>query len=275
VTSLPPATLVVGGTGLLGRELVARRGDALVATRRHSPPGSDGVRWVTLDLADRSAVDATLSELLPSVVINAAYARVGPELGAVTARAPGHLAESARAVGARLVHLSTDVVFAGDRSHPYVETDRPDPVHDYGRAKATAEHLVTAAAPDSLIVRTSLLYGSNHGAQEHLVGQAATGDVTFFTDEIRCPAHVADLAEAIARLVAAGTTGIVHLAGADAVDRLTLARLLAPRLGVDPDHLRGGTTDPGVVRPRHLVLATDRADLADVAPLPGCRARLG
>jgi dTDP-4-dehydrorhamnose reductase len=126
---------------------------------------------------------------------------------------------AAAARGARLVHVSTDLVFDGEHA-PYAEDDEARPVSDYGRAKLEAERFV-----DGLVVRTSLLYGKP-GPQEAL---AARDDVVFHEDEIRCPTHVSDLAAALVELAALEVTGVLHVAGPDAVSRLELARLLGAR----------------------------------------------
>ncbi len=266
-------TLVVGGTGLLGRALLRASGPGAIGTWHQVAPSQPG-RWYRLDLRDPAAIRTLVYRVQPTAIVNAAYARGGDDLTAVTAVAPGLLAEAATAAGIAFTHLSTDVVFAGDRQEPYVESDPMAPVHDYGRAKARAEATVAAAAPRALIVRTSLLYGHPYGVQEQLVRGARTGTVSFFTDEIRAPVHVDDLAAAILMLIEAEVEGVVHLAGADAVDRLSFARLLAPHVGVDPSCLSGRESDPSLIRPRRVVLRSERSELASVTALPGCHARL-
>ncbi|MGI9601562.1 MAG: SDR family oxidoreductase [Acidimicrobiales bacterium] len=275
VAGLPARSLVIGGTGLLGRALLRQGPNRPASTWNRNDPPEPSSGWHHLDLADRPAIDELIDRLAPPVIVNAAYSRGGDDLESVTAQAPGHLAAAAARTGTRFVHLSTDVVFAGDRQSAYVESDRPDPVHQYGRAKADSEGAVVTAHPNPLVIRTSLLYGSVDGVQEQLVAGAEAEGTVFFTDEVRAPAHVDDLAAAIGRLVAAEVTGTVHLAGADAVDRLRFAQLLAPTVGVDPDTLRGAVSDPELIRPRHVVLASERLDVAGVTPLPGCGERLG
>ncbi len=270
--------LVIGGTGLLGTSLIRTlidEGHDVLATHLRRPAGPAPASWVRLDLRDPQDCAAAIQRAEADVVINAAYVPGGDDLRDVVELAPGMLATSALAVGSRFVHVSTDVVFPGDPDHHYIEADPADPVHDYGRAKAGAEVAVRTANPDATVVRTSLLYGGvNPTAQEGLVTRAATeGDITFFTDEVRSPVEVGDLSTAMLGLV--DKPGLWHLTGADPVDRLTFARLLAPSVGIDPDILRGAPmpTD-GPRRPAHVVLDCSKAAAIGVE-VPGVLTRLG
>ena len=224
--------LVTGGAGYLGSEvcrLGVEAGHDVVATQLRAPAPFG--RGLTVDLRDR--VDLPDAD----VVIHTAYVQADPDM---IVRSTRNVADAAR--GARLIHLSTDLVFDGEHA-PYAEDDAPRPVSAYGRAKLEAERFVT----DGLVVRTSLLYGKP-GPQEAL---AARADVVFHEDEIRCPTHVADLAAALLELAALDLTGVVHVAGPDAVSRLELARLLGAR---DP---KGAPTPPG--RARNVALDSSRA----------------
>jgi dTDP-4-dehydrorhamnose reductase len=226
--------LVTGASGYLGSELL-RRTEAV------------GVSSADVDIRDVSAVGALFERLRPRAVVHTAYRR---DDRATTF--DGAVNVAAAAAGARLVHLSTDVVFDGEKGTPYVEEDEPSPLTEYGRAKADAERAVLAAHPGALVVRTSLIYGGPRpGPQERL---AADPDATFFTDEVRCPIQVADLADALVELAATDLSGVLHVAGADRLSRHEFAQLLARRT------LRAASTaDTGVVRPRDCSLAIDRA----------------
>lgn len=264
--------LVVGGTGLLGRELVRRAiaaGRQVVATHHTSAPG-DGGTWRPLDLRDPAGVRSLIGELGPAAVVNAAYVQQGADLRSITATAPAVAADAAAAVGARFVHVSSDVVFRGDIVGPLDEHTPTNPRTDYGRAKADAETAVLIADPGAVVTRTSLLWGGPAvGAQERLVLDPAT---TFFTNQVRCPLRVDRLAAALLELAdRPEITGVLHVAGAEAVDRLTFARRLAPGLGVDPTRLRG-VMDRSGTRPDHLHLDSARARRLLAAPLPGVAA---
>ncbi|MEV5240376.1 sugar nucleotide-binding protein [Streptomyces cinnamoneus] len=182
---------------------------------------------------------------------------------AVTAEGPVRLATAAVKHGSRLVHVSSDAVFSGARVH-YDETCLPDPVTPYGAAKAAAETGILVVHPGAVVARTSLIIG--YGRSEHeraMHGLAAgTRDGALFTDDIRCPVHVADLAAALLELAACDAAGIHHLAGADALSRHELGILIARRDGLDasrlPTGLRAHSTLPGALDVRLDSRATQR-----------------
>jgi dTDP-4-dehydrorhamnose reductase len=163
--------------------------------------------------------------------------------------------------GRRLVHLSTDIVFRGDRGS-YREEDEPDPVNDYGRSKVEAERRVSEVHPEATIVRTSLLYGgAEPGPQERL----ARENRRFFVDELRSPVHVGDLAEAILELLALDVPGALHLGGADDVSRFEFAVLL----GADATKLERAETT--LDRAPNVTLDSSRARALLATPLRGVR----
>lgn len=265
-----PTIVVVGASGYLGRRVAALAcADYQVLATFHAHPRPDDTeavagraRWQALDVRDRPAIDACIDGAQPAVVVNCAYVQQGPDVEAITASAPGVLAAAAQRAGARFVHVSSDVVFPGRSDRPYREDDEPAPVHDYGRAKWRAEQLVAAEHRAPLIVRTSLIYGgADDGPQERMVRGALAGeDLSFFTDEVRNPIEVDVLASALLELVRGGHHGMLHVAGADAIDRFTFAQLLAAAMQADASALRGRprreTAGP---RPGNLALDCSKA----------------
>jgi dTDP-4-dehydrorhamnose reductase len=223
----PRRLVVTGGSGYLGQVLAghaAAAGWAVTATTK-SQAGP-----ARLDVRDRARVRALLDTLRPAAVVHTAYVQQGPGAWDVTATASGVVAEEAAAVGARLVHLSTDVVFDGRAGRPYREDDPVSPLSDYGRAKAEAERLVAAADPGAVLVRTSLIYGGPGRSPSKHERAATDPSATFHTDELRCPAQVDDLALALLELCGAGLAGVagpLHVAGPDGVSRCELAALVA------------------------------------------------
>ncbi|MFI7424020.1 sugar nucleotide-binding protein [Nonomuraea sp. NPDC049684] len=243
--------LVVGGSGFLGAELVrqgAAAGHEVTATCHTRPGQAAGVAWAPLDVRRRADVEALVAAVRPAAVVNAAFRQRD---WATTATGAANVALAAAAAGSRLVHVSSDTVFSGAAVR-YDETCLPDPITPYGAAKAAAETVVAAVAPDAVIARTSLILGDGGSSHEALVHALATGATqgVLFTDDVRCPVHVADLAAALLELAAAGPPGVRHVAGADAVSRYELGLLVARRDGLDPARLPAGRrADSGVPGP--------------------------
>ncbi|MEJ7787758.1 MAG: sugar nucleotide-binding protein, partial [Solirubrobacteraceae bacterium] len=197
----------------------------------------------------------------PDAVIHTAYRQDGDAAMQTNVDGSLHVAWGAREQGARLVHVSSDVVFRGDLGRPLTESDAVDPITEYGRTKAAAEAAVAAMEPGAVLVRTSLIYGGEQSSRhEQLAIAAARGEaeISFFEDEIRCPVAVADLAAALLELVALPEIcGPLHVAGPDALSRLEFARLVADRHGLDAESLKGEPRPAD--RPGDLSLDCSRA----------------
>jgi dTDP-4-dehydrorhamnose reductase len=250
--------LVTGGTGYLGDELLRQAaGRPLAATHFRSDPGPAEAAWVRLDVRDAAAVIRALQHLRPATVIHTAYRQ---DDRAATTGGSAAVAEAAAAVGARLVHLSSDLVFDGTKGSPYTEDDRACPISDYGHAKADAERAVWATHPHALVVRTSLIYGGKlPGRAEQAALESAEGTV-FFEDELRSPVLVSDLAAALLELSESGLGGVLHVAGRDVVSRYELARLFAEVHGGSPERIAGGPiAASGLARPANCALDSSRA----------------
>jgi dTDP-4-dehydrorhamnose reductase len=267
--------LVVGGTGLLGSALLRALSRAegpgpgrLVATR-HASPATDapGVAWERLDLADPAATSLLVARLAPSVVVHAALPSGGPADAAAIVDGAARLALAAHQAGAAFVHVSSDMVFDGAHG-PFGESAPLSPLTAYGRAKAEAERAVRAAHAGTIVVRAPLLYRihpPDRSLAAWLLGLERGDAYPLFEDEVRCPAHVDDVAEALARLarrLVGGETiappaGALHAVGPVPVSRHALGVALLKALGRDPARARSGRlADSGLIRPRELVLTT-------------------
>jgi dTDP-4-dehydrorhamnose reductase len=226
--------LVTGGAGYLGREVVRRAPGAgwdVRATFFSAPPPDLPADWRRADV--RALDDGPLADV--AAVVHTAY-RQGADEWETNVDGSAALAAACASRGARLVHLSTDVVFDGARGR-YREDDAVAPVGSYGRSKAEAERRVAALHPGATILRTSLLYGGlEPGPQERLAREGTR----FYVDELRSPVHVGDLADAVLELVRLDVPGPLHAGGADDVSRYDFAVLL----GADPARIERAHTTP-------------------------------
>lgn len=251
--------LVTGGSGLLGRAVCRLAAAAGWRVEAPSHPA--------MDVRDAAVVAAVFAAARPAAVVHCAYVR---DDASVTTGGAEVVARAAAAAGARLVHMSTDVVFAG-RDAPYTEDDPPDPVHDYGRAKAEAEHRVMAAHPGAVMVRTSLMYAGADSPPVRMVLDAAAGrtQTAFFADEYRSTAHADDVAAAVVALAGMDVSGPLHVAGPVPVSRLEFAHAVCRAYGLPHDAVRGTTlAAAGLARPGRLMLDSSQAARLGV-PVPG------
>ncbi|MHB1183084.1 MAG: dTDP-4-dehydrorhamnose reductase [Desulfobulbia bacterium] len=203
--------LLVGGSGQLGREL-----------QRCKPDDVDllALGSSELDLREAEAVAAKVSGFLPQVIINgAAYTAVDRAENeqdaafAVNGQGAANLAQAARAVGAYCLQVSTDFVFDGTQSRPYLPTDRTNPLGVYGASKLAGEQLALAAYPEGVaIVRTAWLYsacGNNFvTTMLRLMGERETIGVV--ADQVGTPTWGRGLAKALWQMSRVQPKGIYH-----------------------------------------------------------------
>ncbi len=159
----------------------------------------------------------------------------------VNARLPGLVAAGCRERGLRLVALSTDLVFAGER--PYLrEGDATGPRSVYGRTKRAGEEAVLLACPGAAVARVALVLGRGHGSRatssESVVRALRAGrPQKLFTDEYRTPIDPESVAEAVARLVEAAGTGLYHLGGPERISRYDLGLRVTRAFGLPAEGL--------------------------------------
>ncbi len=268
--------LVTGAGGMLGHDVVARlRADGAADGE------VVGLTRADLDITDAAAVAKAMADHAPDVVVNcAAYTAVDDAeehedaAYAINAEGPRVLAQACAERGGRLLHVSTDYVFAGDGTRPYAEDDPTGPRTAYGRTKLAGEQAVLATLPESgTVVRTAWLYGE-HGANFvrtmlRLEGERDTLDVV--DDQRGQPTWTADVAGALVALGARPDThGVFHATSEGEATWCDLAREVFRLLGADPERVRPTTTDKfprPAPRPAYSVLGHDRWAQAGVPPL--------
>ncbi|ATA18612.1 dTDP-4-dehydrorhamnose reductase [Gibbsiella quercinecans] len=177
----------------------------------------------TLDITDLDKVKQAVAQYQPNVIVNAAAytavdkAETEPELAAlINATGPKNLALAAKEAGARLVHVSTDYVFDGKATTPYVETDATNPLGVYGRTKLDGELAVAGVLPEAIIIRTAWVfseYGNNF--VKTMLRLAKDRDTLgIVADQYGCPTYAGDIAQAIIDLLQKEAEGgIYHFCG--------------------------------------------------------------
>ena len=260
--------LVTGARGQLGSALCERLAAAGVPVR--------GLAHAELDVADAAAVRARLEAERPAGVLNAAaFTAVDrcerePEVAARgNAEAPAALARACLAVGARLVHVSTDYVFDGSGSRPYREDDPTGPRSRYGATKLAGERAVLTASPDFLVVRTSWVFGRGRNFIAAILDQAAkrrtgeaSGPLRVVGDQQGRPTYAVDLAAAIWRLVELGASGLYHVANEGVATWWELARFCLDETGCHDlpiQKISTGELRVDAPRPAWSVLDTSKA----------------
>ena len=242
-----PRLLVIGRNGQVARALAERAGERrvpLLALGREE-----------CDLATFTDLPDAADDFEPTAIINAAaYTAVDKAEDereaafAVNAAGPGRLAEAAARRGLPLMHISTDYVYDGGKSAPYVESDPTAPLGVYGASKLAGEKAVRVALPDALIFRTAWVYspfGGNFVKTMLRLG-AERDSLRVVDDQIGSPTSALDIADALISVAAdiyendlGNRAGIYHLAGSGETSWCGLARAIFQIAGA-----RGGPSIP-------------------------------
>ena len=226
--------VILGGKGMLGTDLAA-------ACQNR------GIDATVLDLPE---FDITNSEHVKraidgaGVVVNcAAYTNVekaeSEEALAyrVNAEAVGGLGAIAKRVGARVLHISTDFVFDGKSSRPYIETDEPNAINAYGKSKLEGERLLVESGCESCIIRIEWTYGfgGNNFVTKLISWAKQAGELKVITDQIGSPTATTEVAEVVLELLDKKAEGLFHFASAGYASRFEMAKFIFDRLDMDVD----------------------------------------
>lgn len=229
----------------------------------------------SLDLRDLSSVEAAVARARPDVVVNAAaYTAVDraesePEQAfRVNAEAAGALARAAKSVGALLVHFSTDYVFDGAMTRPYLETDAPNPLGVYGRSKLEGERAIAASGCRHYVFRTSWVYArtGRNFVNAILAAAKAKPELRVVNDQRGAPTSAAAIADAVARVLAdpggrGRPDGIYHLTAAGETTWYDFAREILKDAAPDLRLVPVTTAEYGAAAPRPRNSLLDNAKL--------------
>lgn len=259
--------VIIGAAGTLGRafgRLCEERGIPYRRLTRQQ-----------MDIADPHSVAKALDEQRPWAVVNAAgYASVdGAERNALrcyrdNAEGPAVLAAACAERGLPFLTFSSDLVFDGAQSIPYLEGDAVAPLNVYGISKGEAEARVLALLPSALVVRTSALFGpwdERNVLTRTLQAVAQGRTVVAADDQVLSPTYVPDLVHTSLDLLIDGESGLWHLANQGAITWADLARTAARAAHLDADRVVGSSTRGNnprrAARPAYSVLGSERGQL--------------
>jgi dTDP-4-dehydrorhamnose reductase len=260
--------MITGAGGMLGRDL----------GRAAEQAGHDVVRFghEDLDVTDADAADRTVSDERPDALVNcAAWTDVdGAEddlRGAMELNATGaaNLAAATATVDCKIVYPSTDYVFDGSSTQPYLESDEPRPLSVYGQSKLAGEVETAKLNPRHFIVRASWLFGTGgrNFVETMLTFAGDHEEVVVVKDQIGCPTYTGHLASGIVRLLEWTDYGIHHMAGSGECSWYEFALEIFEQANIECRVLSATTDMLGrkAPRPPYAVLATER-DPAIVLP---------
>jgi dTDP-4-dehydrorhamnose reductase len=254
---------VIGANGQLGVDVCAayRSAGHQVRELTHSD----------VDVRDADAVHRVLESAKPELVVNTSAmhyveaCEADPESTfAVNVTVVRHLADAGNAMGFALLHMSTDYVFDGSATKPYVETDATGPVNVYGRSKLEGERALRETLPKHFIVRTSGLYGrapcraktGGNFVQLMLRLARERGEVRVVTDEVVTPTYTEDLARQIVRLSESPHYGLYHATSQGETTWFDYARTIFELSGLQVCMQAASAEDfpKKVARPKYSVL---------------------
>ncbi len=279
----PRRILITGASGLLGINLTletAKRHHVFGLVGKH-PVQTDAFQVIQADLLAPGSVKRILEDIQPDWVIHCAALANIDACEAEPARAyqlnselPAKLAKYVARGGARLIHISTDAVFDGQRG-AYREEDLPNPLSTYAKTKLDGEFAVAKANPKAIIARVNLFGWSISGgrslAEFFYTNLNAGKKVKGFTDVFFCPLLANDLADIFLKMLELNLRGLFHVVSSDCVSKYNFGLQIARKFGFDENLIEPISVKSAgliAVRSPKLTLCTEKLERALGKPLP-------
>lgn len=251
--------VVIGANGFTGRRIVqhlAKQGYLVYAFSLNPDRWiTKGYHFVQVDLQDYIRINELLTEIRPKVVVNTAalstpdYCQLYKEEAfAINVAAVENLANCCNQLKCRLIHLSTDFVFDGQKQSLYTEDDIPNPVNYYGKSKWLGEKVVVSACKNYAIARVVVVYGKPYPGQHGNIFQLVKNRlenseiIRVVADQWRTPTWVQDVVEGVELLIDSSKTGIYHIAGGEILSIAEIAFRVANYFKLDSSLILPVTT---------------------------------
>jgi dTDP-4-dehydrorhamnose reductase len=276
--------MVTGASGLLGLNFALA-----VDGRQHQVTGVDNrnpLGWINFktrqaDLTDPGIIEKLVDEIKPEVILHcAAMANVDDcekrpqDAQHVNADLPGEIARVAKKHAIKMVHISTDAVFDGQKGN-YTETEEPNPLSVYAQTKREGELAVLSANPQALVARVNFygwsISGTRSLAEFFVNNLSESKEVKGFTDILFCPMMVLDLAATLLESVEKDLAGLYHMVGSESMSKYQFGVAIARQFGFDESLVHpASVTDGGLTAARspNLTLSTGKLVKALGHPLP-------
>ncbi len=246
--------LVTGGSGLLGGKLIPLLQDncKTFATYNKHPIKLKNCESFNLDITNRKDTEQLITKLSPDVIIhtvaltNVDYCEANKkEAWNVNVEGTRNIVEASREVNSKLIYISTDYVFDGERGR-YKEDDQTNPIDYYGETKLGGEKIVEELCEDYIIARTSVLYGwhSKLNFVTWVIQELGQGhEISIVEDQFNSPTLADNLAELISDLMEGGENGIFHTAGRQRISRFGFTEKIAEIFNLDKNLINSISSD--------------------------------
>ena len=253
--------LLTGSSGLLGHayaQAAVRRGHSVTALYNQNRPIAEGLtRTIQLDASNPEMLTNMAIEMWPDVIVNCAAISNPTSVEAdaklaekINVALPRLLAQLSTHLGARLLHVSSDMVFDGQSEQPYRSTDMPAPTNLYGQTKLMAEREVLEHnTEDPVVLRIPILMGKSPSGQrslhENLIAAIQAGEKPkLFCDEIRQPCSASNVAEVLLELTERRDLhGLFHWAGSEIISRFEIGQRILRHFGLPLEAIESACRD--------------------------------
>ena len=262
-------TLIIGGSGLVGRILIKKIKDIakVYATYNTTIINLEGAKFYQLDVRDANRVNNLVKEIQPEIVINAAakrntrYCEKNPdEAYKVNVDGTRNIVKACKTINAKMVFISSDQVFDGTKGK-YREEDKVNPLNTYGKQKAMAEKIIKNNLDNWLIIRASYIYGWFTGGDNFVtwvIEKLESGrEIQISYDQFVTPIHVENFVDILIKLLENDKKGIYHVGEGECLSKYEFVKRIKETFRFDEAMVKPISSDAlneNMVRPKNNCL---------------------